>query len=41
MTDLTDEFLGFVLKLASGEMKANAETLDKHKLAIFKNGVTL
>ena len=41
MPELTDEFIQFVLKLASGEMKAKAETLDKHELAIFKDGVTL
>ena len=41
MTELTDEFMDFVLKLASGEIKAKAETLDKHELAIFKDGVTL
>ena len=41
MPDLTDEFLNYVLKLASGEIKAKAETLDKHELAIFKDGVTL
>ena len=41
MTELTDEFLAFVLKLASGETKAKAERLDKHELAIFKDGVTL
>lgn len=41
MAELTDEFLDFVLKLASGETKAKAETLDKHELAIFKDGVTL
>ena len=41
MTDLTDEFLDYVLKLASGEIKAKAEHLDKHELAIFKDGVTL
>ena len=41
MPELTDEFLDFVLKLASGEIKAKAEKLDKHELAIFKDGVTL
>ena len=41
MPELTDEFIQFVLKLASGEIKAKAETLDKHELAIFKDGVTL
>ncbi len=41
MPELTDEFLDYVLKLASGEIKAKAEALDKHELAIFKDGVTL
>ena len=41
MPELTNEFLDFVLKLASGEIKAKAEKLDKHELAIFKDGVTL
>ncbi|MBR6509762.1 MAG: altronate dehydratase [Clostridia bacterium] len=41
MPELTDEFIDFVLKLASGEIKAKAEMLDKHELAIFKDGVTL
>ena len=41
MPELSEEFLSFVLKLASGEIKAKAELLDKHELAIFKDGVTL
>ncbi len=41
MIDLTNEFIDFVLKLALGEIKAKAENLDKHELAIFKDGVTL
>lgn len=41
MAELTDEFMEFVLKLASGEITAKAELLDKHELAIFKDGVTL
>ena len=41
MPELTDEFLDFVLKLASGEITAKAEGLNKHELAIFKDGVTL
>lgn len=41
MPELSEEFLNFVLKLASGETKAKAELLDKHELAIFKDGVTL
>ena len=41
MANLTVEFLDYILKLASGEIKAKAEKLDKHELAIFKDGVTL
>ena len=41
MPNLTNEFLDFVLKLASGEITAKSEVLDKHELAIFKDGVTL
>ena len=41
MPDLADEFLEYVLKIASGEIKVKAEKLDKHELAIFKDGVTL
>ncbi len=41
MEMLTEEFTDFVLRLASGEIKAKAELLDKHELAIFKDGVTL
>lgn len=41
ITQLKDEFLEYILKLASGEIKAKAEALDKHELAIFKDGVTL
>ena len=41
MPELTNEFLDFVLKFASGEIKVKAESLDKHELAIFKDGVTL
>ena len=41
MEELTDEFFDYVLALASGEVKAKAEMLDKHELAIFKDGVTL
>ena len=41
MSELTNEFIDFVLKLASGEITAKAEALDKHELAIFKDGVTL
>ena len=41
MEELTDEFFDYVLALASGEVKAKAEMLDKHEIAIFKDGVTL
>mgnify|MGYP006379173295 FL=1 len=41
MQELTDEFYEYLLKLASGEVKAKSELLDKHELAIFKDGVTL
>ena len=36
-----DEFYEYILKLASGEVHAKSEMLDKHELAIFKDGVTL
>ena len=38
---LTDEFLDYIIALASGEIKTHSELLDKHELAIFKDGVTL
>ncbi|MEE0884636.1 MAG: altronate dehydratase family protein [Faecalimonas sp.] len=41
MQDLTEEFYEYLLKLASGEVHAKSEMLDKHELAIFKDGVTL
>lgn len=41
MEELTNEFYEYLLKLASGEVKAKSEFLDKHELAIFKDGVTL
>ncbi len=41
MASLTDEFTDYVLAVASGEIKAASELLDKHELAIFKDGVTL
>ena len=41
MSELTDEFLSYILKLASGEARTKSEALDKHELAIFKDGVTL
>ena len=41
MDELADEFYEYLLKLASGEVHAKSEMLDKHELAIFKDGVTL
>lgn len=41
MQALTEQFYEYLLKLASGEIQAKSEKLDKHELAIFKDGVTL
>ncbi|MBQ4354819.1 MAG: altronate dehydratase [Clostridia bacterium] len=41
MDALAEEFLGYVLDLASGKTRAKSEALDRHDLAIFKDGVTL
>lgn len=41
MQELTEEFYAYLLKLASGGICAKSEKLDKHELAIFKDGVTL
>ncbi|MBO4433583.1 MAG: UxaA family hydrolase, partial [Clostridia bacterium] len=41
MPELTDGLLDFVLRLASGEIKAKAEDFDRKELAVFKDGVTL
>lgn len=41
MQELTEEFYDYLLRLASGEVHAKSEMLDKHELAIFKDGVTL
>ena len=41
MVPLTEEFTDYILAVASGEIKAASELLDKHELAIFKDGVTL
>ena len=38
---LTENFYQYLLQLASGEIQAKSEMLDKHELAIFKDGVTL
>lgn len=36
-----DRFFQYILDVASGNIHAKSEALDKHELAIFKNGVTL
>lgn len=41
MQKLTEEFYEYLLQLASGVVRAKTEKLDKHELAIFKDGVTL
>ena len=41
LDDLADEFTDYIIALASGEVHAKSEALDKHELAIFKDGVTL
>ncbi len=41
INSLTDEFFEYIISVASGERKAKSELLDKHELAIFKDGVTL
>ena len=41
METLCEEFLSYVLALASGKIRAKSEALDRHDLAIFKDGVTL
>lgn len=41
MDALTDELMRYIIALASGEIRAKSEYLDKHELAIFKDGVTL
>jgi len=41
MEEKAEEFFEFLLKIASGEKHAKSEALDKHELAIFKDGVTL
>lgn len=41
MEQLADAFYEYILQLASGEIHAKSEALDKHELAIFKDGVTL
>lgn len=39
--ETAEELYKLILSVASGETKAKAEGLDKHNLAIFKDGVTL
>ena len=41
MEELSEEFFQFILDVASGKIHAKSEALDKHELAIFKDGVTL
>ena len=41
MDEVSEEFFDFILALASGTCQAKSEALDKHELAIFKDGVTL
>ena len=41
MDALADELMDYIIALASGEIHAKSEALDKHELAIFKDGVTL
>ncbi len=41
MDELSEQFFGYVLDLASGTVRAKSEALDRHDLAIFKDGVTL
>ena len=41
MDELTEELLEYIINLASGKIKTKAEILDKHELAVFKDGVTL
>ncbi len=41
METAADELFETVLKIASGEITVKSEALDKHELAIFKDGVTL
>ena len=41
MEELTEQFYAYILALASGDVQAKSELLDRHDLAIFKDGVTL
>jgi len=40
MTELTDEFVDYLLKVASGQ-ETNSEKMGFREISIFKNGVTL
>lgn len=41
MDEVSEDFLRYILDVASGRKQAKSEALDKHELAIFKDGVTL
>ena len=41
MEEVGTEFYKLILNIASGKNQAKSEALDKHEIAIFKNGVTL
>jgi altronate hydrolase len=41
MDVLCEQLLTYILDLASGRVRAHSEELDRHDLAIFKDGVTL
>ena len=41
MEEVAEEFMQYILDVASGRKHAKSEALDKHELAIFKDGVTL
>jgi altronate hydrolase len=40
MDTLADEFIGYLLHVASGDVKTNNEKYGIHGIAIFKTGVT-
>lgn len=41
ISGLSREFYEYIIKLASGEIRAKSEAFDRRELAIFKDGVTL
>lgn len=41
LEELRDELFGLIIDISSGRKKAKSENIDKHDLAIFKDGVTL